>query len=119
MPYKSILKNLVERTPQAVGAIMVDWEGEAVQEYCHCEPYEIRFSAAHQGIILDHFKALHANSELGGVIEDVVVTASEAHLIIGGIDKDYSLMMSVGRGCPVALALHRFRNTVAELRKEL
>ena len=119
MPFKRILKALVDRTPKAVGAILVDWEGEAVQEFCHCEPYEIRFSAAHQGILLDRLKSLHANSGQENAIQEVVVTATDAQLIIGGIDQDYSLMMRVGRDCPVAQALYHFRNAVAELRKEI
>ena len=118
MPYISILKKLVDSTPDSVGAILVDWEGEAVQEYCHCEPYDIRFLAAHKGIILARLKELH-NSGRVGAIRDVVITTSDSHLIIGCIDDDYSLVMSIGRPCPVSLALYRFRDAVKELQKEL
>ena len=41
MPYINILRQLVDRTPDSVGAILVDWEGESVQEYCHCSPYDL------------------------------------------------------------------------------
>lgn len=118
MPYKSILKELVDCTPHAVGAILVDWEGEAVQEYCHCEPYDIRFLAAHQGIVLSRLKEMQASAQVGEV-EDVVVTATDGHLIIGCIDKDYSLVLSTGRNCPVAVALHHFRGAVGRLKKEI
>ena len=118
MPIQDILKNLVDRTPLAVGAILVDWEGEAVQEHCHCDPYEIRFVAAHKGIILNRFKEIHANGRVGEV-EDVVVTAREAHLIIGAVDQDYALVLRVGRGCPVAQALRHFRCSVELLKKEI
>jgi hypothetical protein len=30
MSFEALLKDLVDRVPQAIGAIMVDWEGEAV-----------------------------------------------------------------------------------------
>jgi predicted regulator of Ras-like GTPase activity (Roadblock/LC7/MglB family) len=118
MPFMNILKKLVDRTPDSVGAILVDWEGEAVQEYCHCDPYDIRFVAAHKGIILARLKELH-NSGRVGVIDDVVITATDGHLIIGCIDDDYSLVMSIGRACPVSLALYHFRDAVKELKKEL
>lgn len=118
MPYMSILKGLVERTPQALGAIVVDWEGEAVQEFCHCDPYDIRFIAAHEGIILSRFREVH-KSGIGGEVEEVVVSATAGHLIIGVIDQDYSLVMSVGRSCPVVLALHHFRTAIGELKKEI
>jgi len=118
MPFMNILKTLVDRTPDAVGAILVDWEGEAVQEYCHCEPYDIRFIAAHKGIILARLKELH-NSGRVGLIDDVLITASDSQLIIGGIDDDYSLVMSIARSCPAGLALYHFRQAVAELKKEI
>ena len=118
MPYKTILKSLVDRTPDSIGAILVDWEGEAVQEYCHCDPYDIRFIAAHKGIILARLKEQHT-SGIVGVIDDVVISTSECHLIIGSIDDDYSLVMSTTRSCPVGLALYHFRSAVTELKKEL
>jgi len=115
MPFKNILKELVERTPGAVSAIMVDWEGEAVQEYCHGDPHEIRCIAAHVGIILNRFKELHSAGQ-GGEIEDVVMTARDAHLVAGCIDPDYSLVLRVNRNCPVSLALRPFRAAIEELR---
>jgi len=118
MPFKSILKQLVDRTPHAVGAILVDWEGEAVQEYCHCEPYDIRFIAAHQGIILGRLKEIQDSVQAGDV-EDVVVTATDGHLIVGCIDPDYSLVMSIGRSCPVSLALYHFRVAVGRCKEEI
>ena len=119
MPIQDILKDLVDSTPHAVGAILVDWEGEAVQEHCHCDPYEIRFIAAHKGIILNRFKEIHRDGQAGGAIEDVVVTTGGAHLIIGVVGQDYALVLHVGRGCPVAQALHRFRGAVGLLKREV
>lgn len=117
MPYQNILKSLVDRVPSSIGAILVDWEGEAVQEYCHCDPYDIKFVAAHKGIILSQLKELHSSSNVGE-IDDVVVTSSDGHLIIGCIDQDYSLVLNVERRCPVSLALYHFRTAVTELKKE-
>jgi len=118
MPYMNILKTLIDRTPDSVGAILVDWEGEAVQEYCHCDPYDMRFIAAHKGIILTRLKELHDSGRVGH-IDDVVITTTDCHLIIGGIDDDYSLVMNIGRSCPVGLALYHFRDAVTVLKKEL
>jgi predicted regulator of Ras-like GTPase activity (Roadblock/LC7/MglB family) len=118
MPFINILKKLVDSTPDSVGAILVDWEGEAVQEYCHCDPYDIRFVAAHKGIILARLKELHDSGRVGDV-EDVVITSTDGHLIIGCIDQDYSLVVSVGRNCPRGLALYHFHRAIAELKKEI
>jgi predicted regulator of Ras-like GTPase activity (Roadblock/LC7/MglB family) len=118
MSFEVILKDLVDRVPHSIGAILVDWEGEAVMEHCHCDPYDMRFIAAHEGIILARLKEMQSIDTIGA-IQDVVVTASNEHLIIGGISQDYSLMMSVVRNCPLGLALHNFRRAIVELKKEI
>ena len=118
MALEVILKQLVDNVPRAVGAILVDWEGEAVMEHCYCEPYDIRFIAAHQGIILAHLKEMQSALQ-SGEVEDVVITSANGHLIIGCIDQDYSLVMSVERSCPVALALHHFRRSITDFKKEI
>ena len=116
MSIEGILKNLVDTIPQAIGAILVDWEGEAVMEQCNCDPYDIRFIAAHKGIILARLKEMRSAAQIGEV-EDVVVTSSKGHLMIGCIDQDYSLVMNIERGCPVALALYHFRRAITELKR--
>jgi len=116
--FEMILQDLVAQVPRAIGAILVDWEGEAVMECCHCDPYDIRFIAAHKGIILTRFKKMRSAEQVGAV-EDVVVTSSEGHLIIGCIDQDYSLVMKIERSCPVALALHHFRRAIGALKREI
>lgn len=118
MPFQDILKELVDTVPHAVGAILVDWEGEAVQEYCHCDPYDIRFVAAHKGIILSRLRETHGESQ-GGAIEDVVVSAEKQHLLIGAIDKDYSLVFQVERPCPLGLARFHFNKALVQVREEM
>lgn len=118
MSVEILLKELVDSVPQAIGAILVDWEGEAVLEHCHCDPYDIRFIAAHKSIILARIKKIHSDARLGEV-EDMVVTSDKGHLIIGCIDREYSLVMNAERTSPVALALYHFRRAVSELKKEI
>ena len=118
MSFEVVLKDLVDQVPQAIGAILVDWEGEAVIENCHCDPYDIRFIAAHKGIILARLKEMQSSSQIGEV-EDVVVTSSKGHLMIGCIDQDYSLVMNIERSCLVAPALHHFRRAITALKREI
>lgn len=118
MPFRALLKELVDAVPHAVGAVVVDWEGEAVQEYCHCDPYDIRFVAAHKGIILSRLRETRGELQ-GGEIEDVVVSAAGQHLLIGAVDKDYSLVFQVERPCPLGVARYHFLATLAQVRKAI
>jgi len=116
---EAVLEKLVHSTPKAIGAIMVDWEGEAVQEYCYCDPYEIRFIAAHKAILLSAFKELHGSCDDAGQIEELVISSSGVHLIIGIIDEDYSLVLSVDRSGSLSLARYHFRQALVDIRKEM
>lgn len=118
MPFHAILKDLVDTVPDAVGAILVDWEGEAVQEYCHCDSYEMRFVGAHKGIILSRLREMHTASQ-DGEIEDVVVTSACQILLIGAIDPDYSLVLQTNRSCPVGLARYHFTAALTRLKRVL
>ncbi|MGB4598399.1 MAG: roadblock/LC7 domain-containing protein [Trichlorobacter sp.] len=118
MPFHDILKELVENVPHAIGAIIVDWEGEAVQEYCHCDSYDIRFVAAHKGIILSRLRETDGESQ-GGTIADVVVSTTTQYLLIGAVDKDYSLVLQVLRACPLGLARFHFDKALKQIREEL
>ena len=118
MSFEIILKDLVNQVPKAIGAILVDWEGEAVLEHCHCDPYDIRFIAAHKGIVLTRLKEMQS-AEWVGEVEDVVLTSSVGHLIIGCIDQYYSLVLNIERSCPVAMALYHFRQAIVALKREV
>jgi len=118
MAMEVILKNLVDLVPQAIGAIVVDWEGEAVMEHCHCDPYDIRFIAAHQSIIVGRLKKMQSAVQIGEV-EELVITSSGGHLLVGCINNDYSLVMNVERSCPVAQTLCHFRRAISELKREM
>ena len=65
MPFKAILKELVEVTPGASGAILADWEGEAVEQCCHYDDFELKVIGAHKGIILNQMKEIHGRFPAG------------------------------------------------------
>jgi len=118
MSFEVILKDLVESVPKATGAIVVDWEGEGVMEHCLSDdPYNIRFIGAHKGLILARLKEMKINEQLG-TVEEMIITATEMHLITGCINKDYFLVMNLQRSAPLALALYHFRRAISELKKE-
>ncbi len=118
MPFKAILKTLVESVPSASGAILADWEGEAVDQFCLYDDYEIKVTGAHQGIILDHLKDVYAGFPVGGP-EEVVTVTDEQQVIVGRIGADYSLVMTLAREALLGMALYRFREAIKVLEKEI
>lgn len=117
MPFKTILRKLVEAVPCATGAILADWEGEAVEQYCLYDDYQLKIIAAHKGIILGRMKEVHASLS-GGVSEAVIATDSQL-TVTGGIGPDYSLVMTLDKSAVVGIALYHFRKTLKLLEKEI
>lgn len=118
MPFKDILKKLVEKTPHASGAILADWEGEAVEHHCLYNDYELKLLGAHKGIILNRMKDAHADLP-GGEMQDAVITTGNQQVIIGAVGPDYSLVMTLASEAMIGMALHRFRQAVKLLEKEI
>jgi predicted regulator of Ras-like GTPase activity (Roadblock/LC7/MglB family) len=118
VPFKAILKKLVEDIPHASGAILADWEGEAVEQHCLYDDFELKLLGAHKGIILNRMKDIHAGLA-AGEMQDAVITTEDQQVIIGAVGPDYSLVMTLAGGAMVGLALHRFRQTVKLLEKEI
>ena len=118
MPFKRLLTNLVESVPGATGAILADWEGEAVEQHCQGDPYDIKVTAAHWGILLTRLKEMYEKYEAGRVREGMIST-DEEHAIVGAIGDEYALVMTMTREALPLLALRYFRETAGLLEKEI
>ena len=118
MPFKTILRELVESTPGATGAILADWEGEAVEQHCLYDDYELKVVAAHKGVVLNQIREVHA-AFTGEELCDAVITTVSQHILTGLIGSEYSLVMTLDRGAVVGLALYRFRKALKLLEKEI
>lgn len=118
MPFKKILKHLVENSSGAIGAILTDWEGEAVEQYGLFDEYELKLIGAHKGIILNRMKDVHEKAFPGKLSEAVISTDSH-HIIIGMIDNDYSLVMTLRKEAIVSIVLREFRRALDLLKKEI
>lgn len=118
MPFKRLLTDLVEAVPGASGAILADWEGEAVEQFCHGDAYEIKVTAAHWGILLTRLKGVH-DKFATGLVHESVITTDEQHVIVGAVGEDYTLVMTMERDALPLLALRKFRETAVLLKKEI
>jgi predicted regulator of Ras-like GTPase activity (Roadblock/LC7/MglB family) len=118
VPFKTILTELVESTPGATGAILADWEGEAVAQYAHYDEYDLKVLGAHNGILFSLMKEVHHQFPAGGV-EEVMVGTDRCRMIVGAVGPDYSLVMTIAPEGLLGRALYRFRGAVALLHKEI
>ncbi|AJE03811.1 roadblock/LC7 domain-containing protein [Geobacter pickeringii] len=117
MPFKAILTDLVRSVPGASGAILADWEGEAVEQFALYDDFELKIVGAHKGIILNQVKELQGR--LDDPVRDAVITTAHQHVVIGAVGNDYSLVMTLAREAISARALPPFRKAIELLMKEI
>ncbi len=119
MPFKAILRELVESTPGAIGAIIADWEGEAVEQYSLTDIYELKVTAAHKGIIISQLKNILVSFPVFGELKHVIIKTVTGKIIVGVVGTDYSLVMTLGSEAQESRAVRQFAKTIHVLMKEV
>lgn len=119
MPFKFIVQDLVQSTVGATGAILIDWEGEAVEFYSPvASEFDIKILGAHQNIVFSRIREIRQRVSLQNV-DNVVITTDQQHCILGAVGDDYTLVTVLERNALVGRALVNVQRTVRLLEKEI
>jgi predicted regulator of Ras-like GTPase activity (Roadblock/LC7/MglB family) len=118
MPFKTVLKELVSSVPGASGAIIADWEGEAVDQVGPMDDYNLRLVGAHKGIILGNLRAML--DRLGNDdLQEVVISTSDTKTLVVPITADYFLVLTGCRKQLLGKARFAARRCVSLLKREI
>lgn len=118
MSFKAILSELVCMVPGAGGAILADWEGEAVDHVAMMDEYELKVMVAHFGIILNRIRELQQRLDDGPVME-LLITMGNRRVIVGAVGNDYCLLIPLDRDAVIGRAAVGFRRVRETLVKEI
>jgi len=113
-----MLADLVGQIPGAQGAVFLDWEGEAVDQFSHIPKFDMLLAGAHWGIVLRIVQAFHDKHSLGNT-EVVILNGPETDIIIKPIDAEYSVVLAMDSGTHLASALNAIERVVSEIRAEM
>jgi len=118
VPFKSLLNLLVESVPGAQGAIVADWEGEAVDQVGIMDDYDLKVIGAHKGVILHNMREVV--DRLGDdQLEEIVITTRQAQTLILPVTKDYYLVLTLDRSDMLGRALFEARRCIRALYREI
>lgn len=92
MPFKQVLRNMLEKIPDARGAILVDWEGEAVDQVSLIDDFQLKLMAAHKGIILERLRQAVTRAA-GGLLEEISILTDKGMMLILPVTEDYFLLV--------------------------
>jgi len=114
MPFKNLLQEMLDRLPGAMGAIIADWEGEAVDQVALLDGYEIKVFGAYKGIILTRLRDALKRLD-GGQLEEVIIQYENAQALVKPLSDDYFLVLTVGPDVMVGKAAFELRRCAALL----
>ena len=118
MPFKAMLNELVEKVSGAQGAILVDWEGESVEQTGSMDEYELKVLGAHNGVVLRKVRDVLKKIS-GDKLQELVIATEQAQLIVLPVTDEYCLVLSVERSKCLGRALYETRLCSDQLYREI
>lgn len=118
MPFKNLLAELLERVPGSQGAIIADWEGEAVDQVARIDDYELKVIGAHKGVILNNLRQVVRRLD-GGNLEELVIATEKSQTLVLPLTDEYFLVLAMDCGDSLGRALFEARRCAARLKVEI
>lgn len=118
MPFKKQLNKMLEHIPGALGAIIADWEGEAVDQVALMDDYDIKVMGAYKGIILTRLREALGRVD-GGELEEILICADQNHTLVAPVTEDYFLVLTLSPEAMLGRASFELRRCATLLRDEI
>lgn len=108
MSFKAVLNQLLQDIPGSLGVVIVDWEGESVDQATRIGEYDIKILGAHYGVILTLLR--DALTRIGSDCpEEVVIRTQLGMTLIQPLTEDYLLILQLQKGAVVGRATQKLR----------
>jgi hypothetical protein len=105
--FSPILHDFVARVPGAVGAVLVDRDGEAVDYAGRVETFDLKLSGAHWQIVLRELVEIAAKRPIG-VPSALAVRAERRSFAVHALPDGYALVLLLGRRAGFAATTRAF-----------
>jgi predicted regulator of Ras-like GTPase activity (Roadblock/LC7/MglB family) len=113
--FTQILDRLVRLSPGAVGAALVDREGETVDYAGHVDAFEIKVAAAHWQIVLTTAAVEQPNL---GDLRQITVHARARSYLVRKLPDDYAVVLVLHRYAAFAVSARALQEADARLGRE-
>ncbi len=118
MPFKALLGEMLKRVPGGQGAILADWEGEAVDQVGLMDDYDLKLIGAYKGVILTNLRDV-ANRLNNDQLKEIIITTDRAQMIVLPVTLEYFLVFTLNRSDVLGRALVEARRCIHALQKEI
>jgi predicted regulator of Ras-like GTPase activity (Roadblock/LC7/MglB family) len=118
MVFQSLLKELVTSVEGAVGAIILDWEGEPVEWWDSENKDRLMLRAAYVDVAFKMTKKLVSPARAGRASR-LMIEYENARFVVEEIAHGYVVVIELGLSGNIAEALRETETAVGELRREV
>jgi len=120
MPFQYLLADLIGVVPDAVGAILLDDEGEAVEWVAQRsrDPYDLKVEGAYHSIFKRQLEEITENWD-SGPLESYMFVGRDLVTLTQLLPEGYYVLLVVRRSGSPALAYHHLRRIARSLSTEL
>jgi len=119
MPFNYLLTNLLVDVPEAVGAIFLDEEGEAVDWVTrHNDPFDLKVEGAYHSIFKRRLDGLSDRTSIGD-LHHYIVHGEHLTSLTRALPDGYYLVLILDRPGPVSRAAYQLRRAAGIIAREL
>lgn len=114
--FARILQNFLEATPGALGAVLVDDYGEAVDYAGALDPFDVKVAGAHMQLELR--KASQDLPEAWGPVRQVIIRAARRSYVARTLQEGYVLVVVMCRAAGYGISERAYAQVEFDLRAE-
>lgn len=118
MPLKDLLRDVVENVNGGYGAVIMDYDGIAVDEYLRNDAPEMQTLAVEYVSVLREIKNI-VEVLKSGALEEVSVFTDSARFIVRTVSEDVFVLLAIGGEGNYGKARYLLSKTVPALRELL
>ena len=93
MPFREKLAKIVEASPGAIGAVLVDDEGETIDLYTTGDVFEMKLAGAHHGIVLGIIERALVRGGNGNTLEEVSIRSDRFTFTIAPLQDGIAVVL--------------------------
>jgi len=119
MPFNYLLTNLLVDVPQAVGAIFLDDEGEAIEWVTrHNDPFDLKVEGAYHSIFVRRLTVIAASEDQGN-LKYFIIKGDSLTALTHTLPDGYYLVLILDRPGLIGKAIFHLEHAAGVLRREL
>ena len=119
MGFKAILKTIVEGSDGALGAVVMGYDGIAIEEYlCAGDGMDVQLLAVEYASVLKEIKRTVGLLNTGE-LEEVSIISERCSVVVRGIGSDFFVALAIGENGNLGKGRYLLKREASKLREAL